>query len=98
MRILKESYTREEIRQRVFDTQNIFDALIESFYILSSSLKDTDANTETNEKLARYANGYIREIEALISDFNDDFEDFIVDKVEEEDFEDDYEYEVDSDI
>jgi hypothetical protein len=99
MKILNESYTMEEIQQRIVDTRNIFVALQDSLEILESAFSDTDdVSKEDVDKYGRYVRGYERDVEALAEDFYDDFEKFIVDEEEEEDFEDDYEYEEDTDI
>lgn len=95
MKILKEAYTRDEIKQRVVDTRNIISALQDSLSILQSSLLDADPSADEEEcsKLARYTRTYEIDIEDMMKDFSDDFESFLVEKEEEEDFEDDYEYE-----
>lgn len=95
MKISKEAYTRDEIKQRVVDTRNIISALQDSLSILQSSLLDADPSADEEEcsKLARYTRTYEIDIEDMMKDFSDDFESFLVEKEEEEDFEDDYEYE-----
>lgn len=100
MKILKEAYTRDEIKQRVVDTRNIISALQDSLSILQSSLLDADPSVDKDEcdKLARYTRTYEIDIEDMMKDFSDDFESFLIDKEEEEDFEDDYEYEDEEEV
>lgn len=97
MRILRESYTKEEIKQRVSDTRNIMTALEDSLAILQSSLLGVDpqesVDKEDCDKLARYARSYQMDVEDMIKEFYDDFESFIVDKEDDDDEEDYFDYE-----
>lgn len=85
MRILKESYTKEEIKQRIVDTRNIISALQDSLSILQSSLSDPDDTLDREEcsKLARYARGYEIDADDMMQNFYDDFETFLSESEEE---------------
>lgn len=100
MRILREAYTKDELKQHVSDTRNIISALQDSLAILQSSFSDPDDSLDKEEcsKLARYARGYEIDIDDMMKDFYDDFEKFIIDEPEEDEVEDDYEYEEDTEI
>ena len=93
MKILREAYTQEEIQQRVTDTRNIISALIDSLYILSSSLENAEVKEDNYDSLARYTNTYIRDMESFATDFYDDFEE-IIEGPQEEEFEEEEEIEV----
>lgn len=77
MKILKESYTKDEIIAKVTDARGALYTAIDELYVLASSLEDPTQKDETHQKLARYVNSYIRQVEEIISDFTDDFEDLI---------------------
>lgn len=77
MKILKESYTKDEIEQRVLDARNALHNLIDEFYILASCLKDSVENNSKYDSLASYTNSYITEIKDISSNFEEDFEDLI---------------------
>ena len=95
MRILKESYTEDEVRQRAIDTRNIFEALVSSLYILATACEEADFDRETNDRLSRYAEEYVERVRDLNSDFFDDFEEYIEEKQYDINTEDEEEIEVD---
>ena len=71
--VLNESYTLNEIQDRIADTRNIFSALRDSLYILSSALDNPDEQREEYGDLAyNVENYYIGDIESMIGDFERD--------------------------
>ena len=73
MKVLRESYTLNEIQDRITDTRNIFSALRDSLYVLSSALENPDEQREEYEDLAYNVDKYyIGDIESIIGDFERD--------------------------
>lgn len=79
MRIIKEAYTKEEVKQRVADTRNIIEALKDSLSILQSALSDIG-----DTDLARSARLIFIDVDDISTDFSDSFSEYLNDSEDEE--------------
>ena len=78
MKILREAYTEEEVKQRVIEARNAIGNLQDNLYILLSALEDT------KDFRRSYVQDYVEQVEDLGSSFEADFEDIIYPQQEED--------------
>ena len=83
MKILREAYTEEEVKQRVIEARNAIGNLQDNLYILLSALEDT------KDFRRSYVQDYVEQVEDLGSSFEADFEDIIYPQQEEDELEED---------